>query len=254
MSAQQVELEQPGVVGPPIRDNNITAQTISLWITPISAAAFLIAFVAFPGFRPPMSPNMTALQVAAFFASHTTMIRVSMIIYDLFGIMLVPFFMLIVVQMKRMAAPSHVFAYSYLSAVATGATLFAVADLFWLIAAFRPDRNPDLIQLLNDMAWIVFTAPVGMFIAANICLALAIYLDPHPHPIFSRWIGHFNLAVAALVTPAACSAVIRTGPLAWNGFVSFWLRIGTFGIYLIVMFFALRSAIARQALEERAAS
>ena len=108
---------------------------------------------------------MTATQGAAFFREHPTMIRFSMIVFDLCGVMLVPFFMLIVVQMKRMATPSHVFAYSYLSGVATGATLFAIADLFWLIAAFRPERSPDLVVLLNDMAWIVFTAPVGMLVA-----------------------------------------------------------------------------------------
>jgi hypothetical protein len=181
------------------------------------------------------------------------MVRFSMITFDLWGVMLVPFFMVIVVQMKRMAAPSHVFAYSYLSAVATGATLFAIADLFWLIAAFRPDRDPALIQMLNDMAWIVFTAPVGMLIAQNICLALAIYLDAHPRPIFPRWVGHFNIVAAVALAPAACAAIFRTGPLAWNGIVSFWLKIGTFSIFLVVMFFVLRAAINRQALEERGA-
>src|ERR1035441_8857479 len=108
MSGKQLELEPREEIA--VHNNNITAQTISLWITPITGAVFLIAFLSFPGFRPPMSPNMTAVQVAAFFGEHATMIRVSMIIYDLFGVMLVPFFMLIVVQMKRMATPSHVFA------------------------------------------------------------------------------------------------------------------------------------------------
>jgi hypothetical protein len=252
MPVQQEETDRTDTAA--VRNNNnITAQTISLWITPISGAVFLIAFLAFPGFRPPMSPNMTAVQVAAFFREHTTMVRFSMITFDLWGVMLVPFFMVIVVQMKRMATPSPVFAYSYLSAVATGATLFAIADLFWLIAAFRPDRNPALIQLLNDMAWIVFTAPVGMLIAQNICLALAIYLDAHPEPIFPRWVGHFNIVAAVALAPAACAAVIRTGPLAWNGFVSFWLKIGTFSVFMVVMFFVLRTAINRQALEERGA-
>jgi hypothetical protein len=251
MSAQQLDLDQPVLVG--IHNNSVSAQTISLWITPIAAAIFLIAFLLFPGFRPPMSPNMPAGQVAAFFRDHTTSIRLSMIIYDVCGIMLVPFFMLIVVQMKRMATPSQVFAYSYLSAVATGATLFAVADLFWLIAAFRPDRSADLVVLLNDMAWIIFTAPVGMLVAQNICLALAIYLDARPRPIFPRWVAHFNIACAVLIAPAACAAVVRTGPLAWNGFVSFWLKIGTFSVFVAVMFLMLRIAIKRQALEERAA-
>jgi hypothetical protein len=247
MATQQLDLEPPEVVR-----NSIPAQTISLWITPISAAAFLIAFLIFPGFRPPMSPNMSALQVAAFFRAHTGSIRLSMVIYDLFGVMLVPFFMLIVVQMKRMTAPSHLFAYSYLSAVATGATLFAIADLFWLVAAFRPGRSPALIQLLNDMAWMIFAAPVGLFIVANLCLALAIYLDPNPRPVFPRWVGHFNVVVGVLLIPDVLAAVVRNGPFAWNGFVSFWLKITVFSIFMVVMFFVLRTAIKRQALEEQA--
>jgi hypothetical protein len=251
MSTRQLDLDQPVPVG--VHNNGITAQTISLWITPVCGAIFLAAFLLFPGFRPPMSPNMPADQVAAFFRDHAAMIRLSMIIYDLCGIMLVPFFMLIVVQMKRMATPSQVFAYSYLSAVATGATLFAVADLFWLMAAFRPERSPELVVLLNDMAWIVFTAPVGMLIAQNICLALAIYLDAHPRPIFPRWVAHFNLVCAVVMAPAALAAVVRTGPLAWNGFVSFWLKIVTFSLFIVVMFVVLRTAITRQALEEKTA-
>jgi hypothetical protein len=249
LSSQALDVDELDVAV--MQNNNITAQTMSLWITPITGVAFLVAFLAFPGFRPPMSPNMPAAQVADFFRDHTTSIRLSMILYDLFGVMLVPFFMLIVVQMKRMATPSQVFAYCYLSTVATGATLFAIADLFWLIAAFRPDRSPELVQLLNDMAWIVFTAPVGMLIAGNVCLALAVYLDAHPEPIFPRWVGHFNMLVAAALAPAACAAVVRSGPLAWNGFVSFWLKIGTFSVFVVVMFLVLRIAIRRQALEER---
>ncbi len=251
MSVQTDDLDQLSMIGQ--HNNDITAQTISLWITPVSAVIFLAAFLIFPGFRPPMSPNMPADQVAAFFRDHATSIRLSMIIFDLCGIMLVPFFMLIVVQMKRMATPSHVFAYSYLSGVATGATLFAIADLFWLIAAFRVDRSPQLIVLLNDMAWIVFTAPVGMLIAQNLCLGLAILMDARPIPVFPRWVAYFNFVCAAVMTPAAGAAVFRTGPLAWNGLISFWLKLGTFSLFVVVMFFMLRIAINRQATEERTA-
>jgi hypothetical protein len=251
MAVRVEEMDHAPMVG--LHNNDITAQKISLWITPLSGVIFLAAFLIFPGFRPPMSPNMPAEQVAAFFRDHTTSIRLSMIIFDICGIMLVPFFMLIVVQMKRMATPSQVFAYSYLSGVATGATLFAIADLFWLIAAFRPERSPELIVLLNDMAWIVFTAPVGMLIAQNICLALAIYMDARPTPVFPRWVAHFNLVCAAVMIPAAGAAVFRNGPLAWNGFVSFWLKLGTFSVFVAVMFFMLRIAINRQAIEDGAA-
>jgi hypothetical protein len=226
-----------------------SAQSISLWLALGFGAVLLIAFVLFPGFFPPMSPEMTAQQVAAFYSRNETMIRVSMVIFNFCGIMLMPMFMVIVYQMKRMATPSQVLAYCYLSAAVSGATLFAIADLFWLVAAFRPERDPQLIMLLNDLAWITFTAPVGMIIAQNVCLALAVYLDAQPQPVFPRWVAPFSIVTALAMAPAACAAIVRSGPLAWNGAVSFWLRIGAYSLFIVVMFVVLRAAIRRQDLE-----
>ena len=229
---------------------NIKTQLISLWCVPIFGAALLVAFVAFPGFFPPMSPDMPADQVAAFYRDNAAMIRFSMITFNLCGIMLLPLFMVIVVQMKRMATQSHVFAYCYLTAAVSGATLFAVADIFYLVAAFRPDRNPELVVLLNDMAWIIFIAPVGAIVAMNLLLAAAIYFDDGPNPVFPRWVGHYALATALAMAPAVGAAIFRTGPLAWDGAVSFWLRNGAFALFVVVMFFVLRAALQRQAVEE----
>ena len=228
---------------------DLRPQSISLWLVPFFSVIMLVVFVAFPGFLPPMSPEMTAQQVADFYAHNTAMIRFSMITFNLCAIMLVPFFMTIMVQMKRMSLPSHVLAYSYLAAASAGATLFAIADIFWLIAAYRPARDPQLILLLNDMAWLVFIAPVGPIVVMNLCLALAVYLDARPQPIYPRWVAPFNVATAAAMTPAVCAVVFKTGPLAWDGVVSFWLRLGAFVLYIAVMFFVVRAAITRQAQE-----
>lgn len=229
---------------------NIKTQQVSLWTAPVFGAICLIAFVAFPGFLPPMSPQMTADQVAAFYADNTAMIRFSMITYNLCGIMLLPFFMVIVVQMKRMRTQSHALAYCYLTAAVSGATLFALADIFYLVAAFRPDRSPELLLLLNDLAWITLIAPVGMLVAQNLLLGLAIYLDSGAHPVFPRWVGHFAVVTGLAMAPAAAAAVFRTGPLAWDGLISFWLRGGALVVFVAVMFFVLRAALRRQAIEE----
>jgi hypothetical protein len=233
---------------------NIKTQLISLWTAPVFGVILLIAFLAFPGFFPPMSPDMTADQVAKFYADNAAMIRFSMITFNLCAIMLVPLFMVIVVQMKRMATQSHVFAYCFLTAVVSGATIFALADIFYLVAAFRPDRNPELVQLLNDMAWMIFIAPVGMVVAQLLLLALAIYFDNGPNPVFPRWVGHYSVATALVMAPAAGAAIFRTGPLAWDGVVSFWLRNGAFALFVVVMFFVLRAALHRQAVEEGVAA
>ncbi|MET0900397.1 MAG: hypothetical protein ABWY45_20985 [Mycobacterium sp.] len=229
---------------------NTRAQWISLWLTAFFGAILLGAFAAFPGFWPPMSPELSAQEVAAFYAENSAMIRFSMITFNLCAIMLVPFFMTIVVQMKRMKTPSHVFAYSYLAAVATGSTLFAIADIFWLVAAFRPERDPELTLLLNDMAWLIFIAPVGMIVVQNLSLALGIYFDARTQPVFPRWVAHLAILAAAVMTPAVCAVIFTSGPLAWNGVISFWCRLGAFALFLVVMFVALRRAIRQQETEQ----
>lgn len=231
----------------------VKAQSVALWTAPVFGAILLVAFVAFPGFLPPMSPDLSADQVADFYADNTAMIRFSMVTYNLCAIMLIPFFSVIVVQMKRMETQSHALAYCYLTAVVSGATIFALADIFYLVAAFRPDRSPELLLLLNDLAWITLVAPVGMLVAQNLLFAMAVYLDTGPQagprPVFPRWVGHFAALTGVAMAPAAAAAVFRTGPLAWDGAVSFWLRGGAFALFVVVMFFVLRGVLARQAAE-----
>ena len=173
------------------------------------------------------------------------MIRFTMITFNLCGIMLLPFFMVIVVQMKRMATQSHVFAYCYLTAAVSGATLFALANIFFLVAAFRPGRNPELVMLLNDMAWIIFIAPVGALVAMNLLLAAAIHFDDGPEP------GLPAVGRALFASPPrwpwrrpSARRSSRPGPLAWDGAVSFWLRNGAFALFVFVMFFVLRKRAA----------
>ena len=50
--------------------------------------------------------------------------------------------------------------------------------------------------------------------------------------------------------PAAGAAVFQTGPLAWDGLWSFWVRNGAYVAFVIVMFFVLLKAVYRQAVDD----
>jgi hypothetical protein len=230
------------------------AQRVSLWISVTAGGILVAAFLIFPGFFPPMSPTMSAEEVADFYADNASLIRASMITFDFCGVMLLPLFTVVVHQLKRIRTSTDVFAYCYLSAVTSGAALLALANLFWLIGAFRPERDANLVQLMNDLAWITFTAPVGTIVAQNLVFALAVYLDKGERPVFPRWVGHFNVVTGLLVVPAACASVFTSGPLAWDGLISYWLRLATLGTYLVVMFVVLRRVVADELAGEAEAS
>jgi hypothetical protein len=232
---------------------NTRGQRILLWTAPPALALFALAFFLFPLFAPPLSPTMTPEQVAAYFRDYNTGILGVVILCNLIAGSLVPLFAVTAVQISRTATSSSVFTYAYIICVGVGTTAFILADYCWGVAAFRPDRDPQLISLLNDMAWFLFIAPVGAIAVQNLCLAASIYLDERSAPIFPRWFAHFNVAVAVLLIPGAFSILYKTGPLAWNGAVSFTVRIAVLASYLVVTFLVLLRVVNRQGSESESA-
>ena len=243
--------EAGGRQSAPTAPRRTDGELILLWTLPAALVLWIAAFFLFPGFNPPMSPTMPAAQVAAFYRdpAHLPEIRYSMIVFNWFGVCLVPVLALIVLQIRRMAHRTPIFSYAMLGCVAGGPTLFLVANVCWLLAAFRPERSPELTQLLNDLAWITFTILVPFLIGQSVILALAIYFDDQPRPVFSRWVARFNLLVAAALVPAAFVGVSLTGPLAWDGFLSFWVKNVAIAVWIVVMAVVLRQAIYRERAE-----
>jgi hypothetical protein len=220
-----------------ISPHNTDGERILFWLVPLLMLIWLAAFLAFPGFTQPMSPRMSAEAVAAFYRDPDNLprIRYSMIVFNWFGVALIPFLCLIVMQIRRMKHHTPILAYAFYGCLTGGPVLFTMADTFWLVAAFRPERNAELIQMFNDIAWICFVGQVGFLIAQNVFLALAIYLDRQARPVFPRWVAHFNLLIAAALAPASFTALAFDGPLAWDGAISFWLRNAAIALWIVVM-------------------
>lgn len=228
---------------------NTRGQRILLWTTPPAAALLVLAYLLFPIFSPPLSPTLTPEEVATFFRDNTTGILGVVILCNLIAGSLVPLFAVTAVQISRIATSSSVFTYAYIICVGIGTTAFILADYCWGVAAFRPDRDPELISLLNDMAWFFFIAPVGTIIVQNLCLAVSIYLDARPDPIFPRWMAHFSVVIAVLLIPSAFSVLYKSGPLAWNGAVSYTLRLVVLATFIVVTFVVLLRVVNRQGAE-----
>ena len=231
-------------------------ELILFWALPVVAIIWICAFFLFPGFVHPMSPTMSAEQVAAFYRdpANLSRIRYSMILFNWFCVGLIPILTLIVMQIRRMAHRTPIFSYCMLGIMAAGPTLFLVANLFWLLAAFRPERNPDLTQMFNDLAWISFASGVPFLIAQSGILALAIQLDDQSRPVFEPWVAHFNLLIAAALAPAAFTGLALGGPMAWNGALPFWVRNVAIALWIAVMGIVLGRAIYRQRAQDRAAA
>lgn len=223
-------------------------ELILLWSMPVLAIIWIAAFFLFPGFVHPMSATMSAEEVAAFFRAPENHSRIqhSMILFNWFCVGLIPALALLTTQISKMAHRTPIFSYCMIGCAAGGPTIFLVANLFWLLAAFRPERSPALTQLFNDLAWVTFTSQVGFLIAQSIFLALAIYLDRQARPVFKTWVAHFNLLIAAALAPASFVGLSMEGPIAWDGALSFWVKNVAIALWIVVMGVVLGAAILRQ--------
>ncbi|MFV8054541.1 hypothetical protein [Mycobacterium sp. 48b] len=221
-------------------------ELILLGTLPVVAIIWISAFFLFPGFVHPMSPNMSAEQLASFYQDETARIRYSMILFNWFGVGLIPIVILLAMQVRRMAHRTPILSYSLIAAAGGPPALFLIANMFWLLGSFRPDRAPELTQVLNDLAWLTFTLLVPYLIAQCLLLALAIYWDQQERPVFKPWVAYFNLVVAAALAPATFTALSFDGPLAWDGVLSFWLKNIAIAVWILVMGVVLAQSIKQQ--------
>lgn len=216
---------------------NVIWHRLLLGLVPVVGLIWLIAFFVFPGFSP-LSPHLSPLEVAGFYSDpdNAARVRYSMVVFNWFEVGMIPLYATICLLMQRMSHGNGPLSWVYLACSLNATVMFAAANMFWLVAAYRPDRAPDAVALLNDLGWIFFVAPVGFLLAQNTALAFAIFFDRSIKPVFPRWVGWFNVAVGLCWLPSCFAVAMLDGPLAWDGPLAYSLRVIAFMVYIAVMF------------------
>lgn len=230
---------------------NKKTQLLCLWSGPVAILLFLVGMGPLAGLLPPPSPNMTAVEVQELYQDNTDLKRIGFVVIMIAGAMTGPWAAAVATQMKRIEGQHSPLTYTQLGLGMINILLFVFPVLVMQVAAFRPDRDPEFLLLIQDLAWLPF---VGAFATPLFqCLAIAVvcFRDPEAK-VFPRWLGYLNLWVAFLMLPAALIYFFKTGPFAWNGAFCFWLPLGCYALWFAVMTVMCRKAILRQADEEQA--
>jgi hypothetical protein len=232
---------------------NARRQLICLWCGPAAAVLFGVGFWMLARLLPPPSPADSARQVVDLYSHNTNGLRLGVLVMQVAGALLGPWVAAITTQLKRIEGRDSPFTYTNLGLGMLTLVVFVLPPMAWQAAAFRPERDPASVQALHDFGWLAF---IGIFSFPTIqCLAIAmcVLIDPDQR-ILPRWFGYFSLWVAIGFAPAATIYFFKSGPLAWNGIVPWWLPIGVFFAWMIVTTAVVRSAIQHQATSEIHAS
>jgi hypothetical protein len=221
-----------------------TVQKCCIWAGPVMGALFVVGFLT-AGFFPPPSPNQTAVQVAAMIDANRTGIRVGIVICLASCGLLMPFLTAITVQMLRIEGARGILAYTQLALGALATLEFVIPYVFMLVSTYRSDQDPDVTRALFDISWFFFLGVISTFVLQLAIFGVVILLDRREEPIFPRWLGYTNLWLSLMFTPASFLVFFKSGPLAWNGLLVWWVPVVAFLFWFVPNFVMLLRAADR---------
>lgn len=219
-------------------------QKACIWAGPAMGALFVLGFVI-AGFFPPPSPNQSAAEVAAMIDENRTAIRIGVVICLASCPLLMPFLASFTIQMKRIEGARPILAYTQLALGALATVEFVIPYVFMLVSTYRADQHPDVTRALYDLSWFFFLGVISTFVLQLAVFGIAVLTDRRVEPIFPRWLGYLNLWLAMTFTPASFLVFFKTGPLAWNGFLVWWVPVCAFLLWFVPNFIYLLRAVDR---------
>jgi hypothetical protein len=226
-------------------------QLICWWSIPIFYQIFGLIFGYLTQImRPPIpGPRLTRDGIIAFTVGNATHMQIGTVLLAIFLGFASMGTGVIVVQMKRMSGPGPALAYAYLACGAAAALPGCYfCGLLFSVAAFRPDRDPQIIALLYDMGFVGFIGCLGCFLTQYVVFAVAIFLDKRG--IFPKWLGYITVWNLVTELVAAPVWIFKSGPYAWNGLISFYLGVVIFVVWIVCLIVYLKKAIKNQPLQE----
>jgi hypothetical protein len=238
------------VLGDIVKSRRI--QVFSAWCGPVFTVLLFGGWGLMAGFIPLISPHDTLHQVAGAWRDHHFLTLFGLTL-AMFGIaLLLPFYLGISMQMRRAELRTPAMAILQLAAGVIVVAVLLIPMLVYIVGAFRPERSPELDQLMNDASYIMLILPWPPIIVQVWSISVATLTDYRENPVFPRWFGYMNIWVGFLLVPANMIIFFKTGPFAWTGVIGFWLPAAVFGLWYFVVTYVLLKAIRQEEEEDRA--
>lgn len=221
-------------------EQNLRWQLICAWCGPTFVVLFLLCWGWIGGNLPPAGPGLSAEEIAAYYRANSVGIRIGFVGAVVFMCLYMPWSAVLSARMARVEGAMRSLSYLQLIGGALTVMVVSMSAAFWIAAAFRPERSPEITQMLHDMGWLTidqlyFCTTLQMFAGAIVGLH-----DRSPQPLFPRWVCWYAIWAGCTFLPASLTAFLKVGPFAWNGALSYyfpyfaWLSwFALFSFYLI---------------------
>lgn len=223
---------------------NSKAQRIGAWFGIVCVVLFFTAAVVLCRLLPPpISPTTTPKELVAFYGQNQASFSLGASFLMIAGAAFLPFVAAISVQVKKIEGSSSFLVFTMVMSSALVGMEIVLGGWMWAVLGFS-SYSPDVTHAISNMAWIMFIWPNSVTMVMTGTLAYAVLSDSGAKTVFPRWVGYFNLLSTLIFIPSNFTVLFKSGVMAWNGVLPFWIPAVDFGVWLSVMFVALRKSIA----------
>jgi hypothetical protein len=209
----------------------------------VASVVLIFAGLLVAGYLPPPHADWSAERLQEFYATNTA-VKQAGIFLLLFGMTMFGFLVAgMKVALDRVERPGGTLATLQAVSGTVGTMLLTLYAMLLAVAAFRPERDPEITQAFHDAGWFMAFISAVPFMMQAIAIAAAVLLSDND--VLPRWFGYVNLSVALLLLPGAALLFFHSGPLAYHGMLSYWVPVADFGVWMLWMAWGIRrSALA----------
>jgi hypothetical protein len=218
-----------------------------VWCGVAFLAFYIVGLWLMSGFVPAHKPTASADAIALIYRSNTNGIRMGMLFVMIAAALYLPWTVTLSALIRTMEGEATFLSQCQLLGGLASSFFFVLPALIWQVAAFRPERSPELILMLNDAGWILTVTPVPPFLVQFLPLVTAIFINRNKPDVFPRWMGFASLWACVLYSPAVVAYFLKTGPFAWNGLFSFWIPLSIFVVWELFLYAMAGLFISRHA-------
>ncbi|MET0547376.1 MAG: hypothetical protein ABWZ40_13825 [Caulobacterales bacterium] len=216
-------------------------QLICAWCGPAFVITFAIFWAVLGKNLPPAGPGLSALEIATHYTQNNGSIRVGFVAAVVMVGFYMPWSAVLSVRLAAIEGKAPVMAFLQLIGGALTVMVVSMSALFWIAAAFRPERSPEMTQTLHDLGWLtidqLYICTTMQMVAAGI-VGLS---DKSANPMLPRWTCFLAFWCASTFFPASMTAFLKAGPFAWNGVLSYYLPYGAWlGWFCVFSFYMIK--------------
>jgi hypothetical protein len=216
------------------------------WAGPIYVVAEALSWAWIARFLPPPAEYLTATEIYQFYVDNNSAVRLGMMLTLFFS----PLYYIWSVSVSRLIARAEgpdgcMSTIELLGGFGTVVVTWGACTA-WLSAGLHTTlKTPQEIMAINDLGWMWFNPTVMVSVTQFIAFGIAFLVDKRPQPLMPQWISWFTFAMTGTLLLALFTPFFNEGPFAWHGLFTYYVGLGGYFLWIIVVSYQLLRTIGR---------